>query len=61
MIELLHPEDLIVRQVVVVEVGEPVPVLSSGDSTYFLVGPVEVLVKGVRVGVEFLLHRHDQE
>ena len=46
MVELLHPEDLVVSQVVIIDVGEPVPVLSSGDSAYFLVRSVEVLVKG---------------
>ena len=61
MVKLLHPEDLVVGQVVVIDVGEPVPVLSCGNSAYFLVRSVEVLVKGTRLRVQFLLHRHNEE
>ena len=61
VVQLLHSEDLVVGQVIVVDVGEPIPVLRRRNSANLLVSSVEVLVKCVRVWIEFLLHGHDEQ
>ena len=60
-IELLHSQDFIVGQVVIIDVREPVPILRGRYLCNFLVSSVEVLVESVRRWVEFLLHGHEEE
>ena len=61
MVELFHPEHLVVSEVVVINVSEPVPVLRRRNLAHFLVLLIEELVQTVRARIQFFLHRHDQQ